>query len=863
MAPLGHDIRFALRRLRQQPGFTTVAVLTLALGLGANIAVFTLVHALILRTLPVERPQELYRLGDTMDCCVNSGLATSYSLFSFRLLEHLKANAPGFTQLAAFQANVTPVGVRRAGDPVARSLPGAFVTGNYFAMFGVQAAAGRLLRDGDDRQGAPPAAVLSYRAWDQQFGRDPSVVGGAFVVNGTPMTIVGVAAPTFFGDTIRPDPAAIWIPLAQEPAMRGAGSILERPDQNWLYAIGRAAPGADAEGIAARLTVALQQWLSAQPFVGEEERPLIPRQHVAVVPAEGGVGQARAQYSRSLTILFAASGLVLLIALANLANLLLARVDRGQAAVRAALGAGAGLLLRQGLVEGVVLALAGGVAGVGVAWLGTRALIKLAFPLVSFVPVDASPSGPVWLFALGLSVAAGALFSAGPAWALSRTPPLEALSGAGRALQGRSFVPRGSLLVVQVALSLVLLSCAGLLGASLGNLERQRLGFTPENRVVLRIDPPAIAGETERLGILFARLEEALRRVPGVERVAFAMYTPMEGNNWSSAISLAGRKSDPNRPDGSSWNRVSAGYFEAVGTRILRGRGIDEHDTPASRRVAVVNEAFVRRFSSEGDPLGRRVGIGDAGHAGDYEIVGVVEDVKYTGATQPEVRPMLFLPSFQTVEYPAGGAGSDWPRGGGTARDRRRVSGRHRHPGAADERAGERQLPPAAPDGPAHVALWPPGARARVARVVRGDRVRGVAADARDWRPDGARGRPRQGRPVLYSRPRRPDRHRSRPRRGWCGPRRARDPRAAVRGGASQPGGARHRNPGAGGQRRRGRRAAGPAGGRREPGGGAAGRVSYARVTVSRLSTPAITVCSTVSAKGPGRPKYSIASPPS
>ena len=651
MAPLGHDIRFALRRLRQQPGFTTVAVLTLALGLGANIAVFTLVHALILRTLPVERPQELYRLGDTMDCCVNSGLATSYSLFSFRLLEHLKANAPGFTQLAAFQANVTPVGVRRAGDPVARSLPGAFVTGNYFAMFGVQAAAGRLLRDGDDRQGAPPAAVLSYRAWDQQFGRDPSVVGGAFVVNGTPMTIVGVAAPTFFGDTIRPDPAAIWIPLAQEPAMRGAGSILERPDQNWLYAIGRAAPGADAEGIAARLTVALQQWLSAQPFVGEEERPLIPRQHVAVVPAEGGVGQARAQYSRSLTILFAASGLVLLIALANLANLLLARVDRGQAAVRAALGAGAGLLLRQGLVEGVVLALAGGVAGVGVAWLGTRALIKLAFPLVSFVPVDASPSGPVWLFALGLSVAAGALFSAGPAWALSRTPPLEALSGAGRALQGRSFVPRGSLLVVQVALSLVLLSCAGLLGASLGNLERQRLGFTPENRVVLRIDPPAIAGETERLGILFARLEEALRRVPGVERVAFAMYTPMEGNNWSSAISLAGRKSDPNRPDGSSWNRVSAGYFEAVGTRILRGRGIDEHDTPASRRVAVVNEAFVRRFSSEGDPLGRRVGIGDAGHAGDYEIVGVVEDVKYTGATQPEVRPMLFLPSFQTVEY--------------------------------------------------------------------------------------------------------------------------------------------------------------------------------------------------------------------
>ena len=651
MMPLRHDIRLALRRLRQQPGFTAVAVLTLALGLGANIAVFTLVHALILRTLPVERPHELYRLGDTMDCCVNSGLATSYSLFSFRLFEHLKGSAPEFVELAAFQANTAPVAVRRAGDPVSRSLPGAFVTGNYFTMFGVQPAAGRLFRDGDDLQGAPPVVVLSYRAWDQQFGRDPSVIGGSFVVNGMPMTIVGVSAPTFFGDTIRPDPAAIWIPVGQEPAMRGAGSVLERPDQNWLYAIGRIAPGADPDGIGARLTVALQQWLSAQAFVGEEERPLVPRQHVTVVPAGGGVGMARAQYSRSLTVLFAASGLVLLIGLANLANLLLARVDRAQAAVRAALGAGAGVLMRQGLVEGILLALAGGLAGVGVAALGTRALIKLVFPLVAFVPVDAAPSAAVWLFALALSIGAGALFSAGPAWALSRTPPIEALSGAGRSGQARSFVPRGSLLVVQVALSLVLLSSAGLLAASLGNLERQRLGFTPENRLVLRVEPPAIAGEIERLAVLFTRLEESLRRVPGVERVAFAMYSPMEGNNWSSGISLAGRKSDPNRPDGASWNRVSAGYFETVGTRVLRGRAIGEGDTPAGRRVAVVNEAFVRRFFEDGNALGRTVGIGDASHAGDYEIVGVVEDVKYTGATQPEVRPMLFLPSFQTVEY--------------------------------------------------------------------------------------------------------------------------------------------------------------------------------------------------------------------
>jgi predicted permease len=646
------DVRFALRRSRKQPGFTLVAVLTLALGLGGNTAVFTLVHALILRSLPVQRPAELYRLGDTNDCCVNSGLATSYSLFSFRLFEHLKASAPEFSEIAAFQANTSPFAVRRRGEAVSRSLPGAFVTANYFVMFGVRPAAGRMLRPSDDDPGASPVAVLSHRTWIQQFGGDPSVVGGAFFVNGRAMSVVGVAAEPFFGDTIRPDPAALWIPIGQEPALRGATSLLDRPDQNWLYAIGRLSPGASLERVGARVTTALQQWLSAQPFVGDAERPLLPRQHVVVAPAGGGVGLARQQYSRSLTLLFVASAMVLLIAMANLANLLLARADRGEAAVRAALGAPAGRLIRQALTEGILLALAGGLIGVGVAVLSTRALIKVVFPLVSFVPVDGTPSLAVWVFALALSVVTGTLFSAGPAWALSRTPPLGALSGAGRSLQTRSFVPRGSLLIVQVALSLVLLSTAGLLARSLGKLEGQRLGFTAEGRLVVRLDPPtAMAGDTVRLSALFARLEEELRRVPGVERVAYAMYSPMEGNNWSSAISIADRRSDPARPDGSSWNRVSPGYFETVGTRVLRGRPIDERDTPGGRRVAVVSESFARRFFEHADPIGQTVGIGDTAHAGDFQIVGVVEDVKYTGATQPEVRPMLFLPSFQTVEY--------------------------------------------------------------------------------------------------------------------------------------------------------------------------------------------------------------------
>jgi predicted permease len=651
MGHLVQDVRLALRHLRQQPGFTCVAVLTLAIGLGANTTVFTLVHALMLRSLPVERPHELYRLGDTTDCCVNSGLATSYSLFSFRLFEHLKANAPEFSELAGFQANTMSLGVRRSGAAVASSLTGAFVTANYFRMFGVTPAAGRLLTDDDDRPGAPPVAVMSHQAWTQHFGQDPGVIGGEVVINRSPFTIVGVASPQFFGDTIRPDPAAIWIPIGQEPAMRGTASLIDRAAQNWLYAIGRLKPGADPAQIGPRVTTALQQWLSAQAFITDRDRPEIPKQHIVIAPAGGGVGLARIQYARALNLLFAASAMVLLIGAANLANLLLARTDRGQAAIRAALGASSGRLIRQALTEGIVVSLLGGLAGVVVATISTRLLIRVVFPNAGFVPVDATPSLSVWMFALALAVATGALFTAAPAWAMSRTAPLDALAGLGRTLRQRSFVPRGSLLIVQVALSLVLLTSAGLLATSLANLEQQPLGFTAANRFVVRIDPPAIGGDIERLTALFGRIHESIAQVPGVERVASSMYSPMEGNNWSSGISIGGRKSDPERPDSSSWNRVSAGYFETVGTRVVQGRSIDERDTPAGKRVAVVSQSFARRFFENTTPIGRTVGIGDTSHSADFEIVGVVDDVKYSGANQQQVRPMIFLPAFQTVQY--------------------------------------------------------------------------------------------------------------------------------------------------------------------------------------------------------------------
>ena len=478
----------------------------------------------------------------------------------------------------------------------------------------------------------------------------------------------------------------------------------------------------------------LQQWLSAQAFVSPEARKEIAQQRIPVVSARGGVEILRYSFAQPLNLLFITSGLVLLIAAANLANLLLARADRGQAALRAALGASSARLIRQALTEGVVLSVTGGLAGLVVATAATRALLALAFPTASYVPVDATPALSVLAFALGLAVVTGIVFTAAPAWAMSRTLPIAALHGVGRSAVSRSFVPRRSLVIVQVALSLVLLTSAGLLASSLGRLERQPLGFDPDRRLVVRIDPPAIADNQPRLAALYRSLQDQLMRVPGIESVSYALYSPMEGNNWSSGISILGRPVDPARQDGSSWNRIGPNYFETLGTRIVRGRATDQRDTPASSRVVVVNATFVRRYFESVDPIGQRLGIGDASHAGDYEIVGVSEDVKYTGANQP-TRPMIFFPRCRwpnTRRLRADVADSFDPgaragrshegrrgqrRGGSRRRDRGRRTGHHGASRAAARRPGERQLPARSSEGSPADRLWGAGARAGGART--------------------------------------------------------------------------------------------------------------------------------------------------
>ena len=653
MRPLWDDVRFAMRRLRQQPGFAAIAIATLALGLGANTAIFTLVHAVMLRPLPVPRPAELHRLGNNLNCCVNSGLQGDFSLFSSPLADHLRSEVPGFTAIAAFQANTTATGIRPEGGP-AVSAPAAYVSANYFRLFGVTPFAGRLLEPGDDAPGAAPVMVLSHRAWVEQFGADRSLLGRTFYINGVGVTLAGVAAPAFFGETVRVNPVGAWLPLGQERVIRGsAAALTTRADQHWLYLIGRLAPDADPAVIGDRATHLIRSWLTAQTFLSERERAQIAAQRIVVTPAAGGVQIMRGNFGQSLTLLFAMSGLVLLIAAANLANLLLARADRAQAAVRAALGASSGRLARQALAEGLLLALAGGAGALIVSMAATRAILALAFPPGTVLPVDLVPSRSIVAFSIGLAIATGVVFAAAPAWAMGRTNPIDALRGLAREGADVAFMPRRSLVIVQVTLSLVLLMGAGLLTSSLSRLENQPMGFEADDRLVVKIDPPPLSGEPNRLASVYAAMQDSLERVPGVRRATYSLYSPMEGNNWSNTVAISGRPNPENR-DSSSWNRVGPGYFETIGTRVVRGRGITEADTPSSARVAVVNLAFVRAFLADRDPIGVGVGLGDASRSQDYTIIGVVEDVKYSNASRPPL-PMMFFPVMQMVEYPGAG----------------------------------------------------------------------------------------------------------------------------------------------------------------------------------------------------------------
>jgi predicted permease len=654
MQAIFEDIRYALRQFRKVPGFTATAVLTLALGIGATTAIFTLVHAVLLKSLPVVNPNELWRVGDNENCCINGGMQDNWSLFSYDLYKTFRDNNPEFQQMAGFQAGADQISVRRQGsDHPAESFISQFVSGNAFDTFGITAYAGRLLQPSDDQMGAAPVVVMSYRTWQQKFGQDPSVVGASFIINGRPYTVVGITPPGYYGERLTAEPPSFWFPISCEPPIDGVMAVRDRPDLQWVNVIGRVKPGTNIKQMEARMQVQLRQWLmSPVSKVEERSKSLVPKQTLHLVPGGGGVQRLRDDYQDGLHLLMWISSFVLLIACANLANLMLVRATtrKLQTSVRSALGAPRARLVRQALTESVVLAVIGGFVGLAFAYGGTKLILYLAFRK-SYVPIHATPSLPVLLFAFGVSLLTGILFGVAPAWLTAHANPIDALRGANRATGQGSTITQKVLVVVQAAMSLLVLCLAGLLTQSLRNLQHQKFGFDVTHRYIVHIDPQMAGYKPEQMDAFYRQLHDVLAGIPGMKSVAYSLYSPMEGNNWGNSVYFEGQAPpQPGSANGASWVRVSAGYFDTIGTKIVQGREFLESDTSATRPVAVVNKTFAKKYFKDGNAIGKHFGLDNQKLSSTYEIVGVTEDTQYWEPAS-HIRPMFFLAAQQWVKY--------------------------------------------------------------------------------------------------------------------------------------------------------------------------------------------------------------------
>jgi predicted permease len=657
------DLRQAMRQLKLAPMFTSTVVLTLALGIGACTAIFSLIDAIMLKSLPVTDPSRLYQIGTGKLCCLTNGLEGDWDLYSFKLYKQIATAAqPEFDQVAAFQAGPGVLSVRygSATDRAqARALMGEYVSGNYFETLGVHAFAGRMLTPEDDHRGAPPVAVMSYRTWQEKYGGDPKVIGATFQIETFAFTVVGVAPPGFFGETLTSNPMDLWVPLSVDYLTDAEAPYCDVPSMSWLRIIARLKPGANPAAVSGRLTTLLRDWLPSEaalaPQYESQLKDELAQQVIRLGPAGRGVGEMRDSYGSSLKILLGICAAVLLIGCANVANLLLARglARRPSIALQRALGAPTRRILGQSLIESLLLAGQGGVLGVILAWAGAGLIVRLAFRHAAVVPVHVSPSLPLLSFCLALSLATGLIAGIVPAWLAARTDPMVSMRGSTRTMGGGAGRSQKAFVALQAAISLLLVSLAGMLTHSIYNLRNQNYGFHAENREIVTIEPPLAKYTVADLDRIYRNLKLRLEALPGVRSASMALDTPM-ADHWADYVIKPGEgvppSDDAHRVD---YDRVGPGYFETIGQPIVEGRGILFSDQEDTRHVAVVNQSFVRAFFPNEDPIGRTFGFNLPAYSKSFEIVGVVGDAKYQDPALP-AGPMVFGALSQSIHYTDG-----------------------------------------------------------------------------------------------------------------------------------------------------------------------------------------------------------------
>jgi predicted permease len=625
------DVLYGLRAMLRSPGITIVALLSLALGIGANTAIFSLMDAVMLRSLPVKNPQQLVLLG-TGDMAGITNHFGFIGLYSYPFYRQLQKQNQVFSDTAAIFSMGNDVHAFVGGRNEPEPMQVQLVSGTYFQTLGVHALVGRALTDADDRtEGNHPVAVVSYAWWKRDLARDPNVLSRTLKMGTTTFSLVGVAPPEFFGTTVGHAPD-IWIPLSMMKAVPPYWGDYNDNLLESLDIIGRLKPGVTTAQATTNVNLLFQQILRS--FAGEhlsaKDQQTLKEAHVPLTSMAKGLSDLRAEYSDPLKLLMVIVGLVLLIACANIANLLLARstARAREFAVRQALGAQRARLVRQLLTESLMLALAGGALGVGLAAGASHLLLRLVSNSAEVVPLDISIDPRMLLFTAGVTVATALLFGTIPAFRATRLELTSTLKD-GRGTTGsrsRNLLAR-ILVISQVAFSLVLVVGAGLFLRSLINLIRVDTGFNKDNVLRLQVDASS-AGYTDgpRLRSLHQQIEARVSALPGVRAASFSAATFHEGT-WDTSVFTAG--DPPEQNNDVEHNTVGNGYFATMQIPLLAGRTFGPQDTPTSQKVAVISEGMARTLFPKGSPIGRRYGYGDLKNANDIEVIGVVKNVKF------------------------------------------------------------------------------------------------------------------------------------------------------------------------------------------------------------------------------------------
>ena len=667
---LWQDTRFSLRGLAKSPGFTVIALLSLALGIGGNTAIFTLINQVLLRNLPVRNPEQLVTFGRNNGSGIAGGIDLgSYGLFPWYFTRHLQQDPGPFQGIASYcsfsdKVSIRPPSANGVSDMSSPAIlgPASLVSGNYFTIIGAQPFMGRALNLTDDATpGTGAVVVLSHHFWQHSLSSDPAILGKTISINGTPFAVIGVMPEAFHGLKQELEPPDLWAPISMQTVVLKQPTLLTANDGAYfLHVFGRLSKEATAnQGALAQSQNWLDQQIRADIRSHEgakltpERQQEISRITVRLISATRGVSTLRNRYGGTLTILMCVVGLVLLIACANLANFLLARAAtrRREIATRLALGSSRGRIVRQSLIETFLLSVFGGLLGLGLAFAATRALITFVSHGSAYIAMDPAPDAVVLAFTLGLSLLTGLLFGLAPAIIAARTGAAANLSAGSRTAQSSGgkqarFWPK-ALVTAQVMLSLLLLVGAGLFLRTLRNLENQDYGFERTHLLIANFNAKLAGYKPSQTPALHQQLLERLSALPGVQSVALALTPPISAGNWSSNIDVPGYTPAPKENTNTNLNRVSGTYFQTAGISIVAGRAINDADTLNRQKVAVINQTVAKHFFPKGDAVGRTllIGIGDV--KGPWQIVGIARDTKSSDPRETETQRMLYLPLAQ------------------------------------------------------------------------------------------------------------------------------------------------------------------------------------------------------------------------